>query len=361
MQDESLHQMADYTNFRIAIYDAKNYETEFFDLANSSFNFQLVYYEKPLYASASSTLSGIDGVSVFVNDQITGEVINTLEQARIGIIALRSAGYNHVDFVSAYRRIHVVRVPAYSPHAVAEYTVALILALNRKVHLAFQRTRDSNFSLSGLMGFDMHGRTAGIIGTGKIGTLVAKILRGFDMQVLAYDKFPNVVSARDIGFNYVDLATLYRSSDIISLNCPLTTETFHMIDSNALMQMKNGVMIVNTGRGQLIDTKALIEGLKSRKVGSAGLDVYEEESEYFFEDFSSRFVADDVLARLLTFNNVLVTSHQGFFTREALENIAETTLKNLSEYFSGKPLTNEICYQCGRGQLCQHQTSGRCF
>jgi D-lactate dehydrogenase len=256
--------------------------------------------------------------------------------------------------------VPVVRVPEYSPHAVAEHAVALILSLNRKTHKAYYRTRDGNFTIGGLMGFDMAGKVAGIVGTGKIGRIAAKILCGFDMDVLAYDPYPNEKFAAATGVKYVEIEELYRRADVVSLHCPLSQGTRHLVNAQSLAKMKDGVMIVNTGRGGLIDAKALIEALKSGKVGSAGLDVYEEESEYFFEDFSTQVLTDDVLARLLTFSNVLITSHQAFFTREAMGNIAKTTLRNIQDFFEGKPLENGICYRCGHG-VCEKKRSGRCF
>jgi len=258
----------------------------------------------------------------------------------------------------------VVRVPAYSPHAVAEHAVALMLSLNRKIHKAYYRTRDSNFNIDGLLGFDMAGKTAGIIGTGKIGVLVSKILNGFDMKVIAYDKYPDKNNEKEYGLSYVDLDTLYKQSDVISLHCPLTPETMHIINSASLKKMKDGVMVINTGRGKLIDTVDLISALKNGKLGCAGLDVYEEESEYFFHDYSSTIISDDVLARLLTFPNVLITSHQGFFTKEALMNIAKTTLENIRLYFEENKLPNEICYRCsefGSGKPCAKERDGTCF
>ncbi len=248
---------------------------------------------------------------------------------------MRSAGYNNVDLKAAYQSIHVVRVPAYSPYAVAEHAVALMLSLNRKIHRAYYRIRDGNFSINGLLGFDMHQKTLGVIGLGKIGKCLINIAFGFGMKVVVYDKFEDENYAKEKAFQYVSLEELYKESDIISLHCPLNSETNHLINQESIREMKKGVMIINTGRGKLIKTEALIEGLKNGMVGSAGLDVYEEESEYFFEDFSDSMIEDDVLARLLTFPNVLITSHQGFFTKEALGNIAKTTLENIKEYFEG--------------------------
>jgi len=345
---------------RIAFFDTKPYFRTAFDAGNERFGFTIKYYDSRLNVDTVALTGGFDGVCVFVNDEVTAGVIDVLERNGIGILALRCAGYNNVDFKSAHGRLHIVRVPEYSPDAVAEHAAALVLTLNRKTHKAYYRTRESNFTINGLMGFDMNGKTAGIIGTGKIGRIFIRIMRGFGMRVLAFDPFPNDAAARELGFEYVDLAALYRESDIISLHCPLTKETHHIINADSIALMKPGVMIINTGRGQLIETKSLIDGLKSGRIGAAGLDVYEEESDYFFEDYSSLIIGDDVLARLLTFSNVLITSHQGFFTREALESIAEVTLKNLDDYFNGRELKNEVCYQCG-GEPCRKKEEGKCF
>jgi len=272
-------------------------------------------------------------------------VADLLESNGVGLLALRAAGYNNIDLKAVYKKIPVVRVPAYSPYAVAELAVTLMLTLNRKVHRAYFRTRDNNFTLNGLLGFDMRGKTAGIIGTGKIGKVTINILKGFGMNILAYDVFPDEEYQKNAGFEYVGLDQLYRESDIISLHCPLTKESYHLINEGSIARMKTGIMIINTGRGMLIDSKALVEGLKSGKVGFAGLDVYEEESDYFFEDFSNKLITDDVLARLLSFNNVMITSHQGFFTREAMHNIASTTLENIRDFFTQQKLSNEILYK----------------
>lgn len=284
-----------------------------------------------------------DVVCIFVNDTADAETIGPLAAMGVKLIALRCAGFNNVDLNAAARhRIPVVRVPAYSPYAVAEYAVALMLALNRKIHRAYWRTRDGNFSLHGLLGFDMHGKTAGIVGTGQIAKVLIRILKGFGLNILAYDLYPDREFAANEGVEYVPLEQLFRQSDIISLHCPLTEQTRYMINEKAIDQMKEGMMLINTGRGQLIHTEALIEGLKKKKIGSAGLDVYEEEAAYFYEDTSDRIMGDDMLARLLSFNNVIVTSHQGFFTREALDNIAHTTLQNVRDFSDGRRLTNEV-------------------
>ncbi|MDD5537877.1 MAG: 2-hydroxyacid dehydrogenase [Candidatus Omnitrophota bacterium] len=345
---------------RIAFFDTKPYDRKFFDAANRKFGFSITYFEEHLGPGTAALTRGFDTACIFVNDVINADVMKTLHKNGIRLIALRASGYNNVDFRAAFGKIHVVRVPAYSPHAVAEHAVALMLALNRKTHRAYHRTRDSNFSIQGLLGFDMFGKTAGVIGTGAIGRELIRILKGFGMHVLAFDPGPDEAFAAQTGFSYTDLRTLYRRSDIISLHCPLTRETYRMINAKTLKTMKTGVMIINTGRGKLIDTRALIEALKNKKVGYAGLDVYEEENEYFFEDFSSEVISDDVLARLLTFPNVLVTAHQGFFTHEALTNIAHTTLKNIDDFVRGRLLSHEICYRCSR-KVCTKKTTGKCF
>jgi len=260
----------------------------------------------------------------------------------VKLIALRCAGFNNVDLKAAEGRIKVVRVPAYSPYAIAEHTLALMLTLNRKIHKAYFRTRDGNFSLNGLIGFDMHGKTAGIIGTGKIAKILIQALRGLGVNVVAYDLYPDLDFAKKYDVKYTSLDELYRQSDIISLHCPLTKETEYIINDDSIAKMKDRVMIINTGRGKLIHTAALIDGLKSKKIGFAGLDVYEEESNIFYEDRSNHVINDDVLARLLSFNNVIVTSHQAFFTKEAMESIAATTLQNVQDFVDGKPLVNEV-------------------
>lgn len=331
---------------KIAFFDAKPYDIESFNEINSTYGHTIKYFKFHLTPDNVVLAQGYDAVVVFVNDTVDTEMIMKLKEYGVKLIALRSAGFNNVDLKAALNNIRVVRVPAYSPYAIAEHNVALMLTLNRKVHRAYFRTRDTNFALNGLMGFDMHGKTAGVIGTGKIGKVLVKILRGFGMEVLLNDSYPDEKFASETGSRYVSLEEVYRNSDIISLNCPLTKETEFMINSSSIALMKKGVMLINTGRGKLIKTADLIDGLKSGQVGSAGLDVYEEESQFFFEDMSDRVLADDVLARLLTFNNVIITSHQGFFTREAIHNIAETTLKNIDDFFSGRKLENEVCFNC---------------
>jgi len=344
----------------IAFFDTRPYDRESFDtISGESFHFDIRYFEHHLTTEITALVNGCSVVCAFVNDTLSAEVIGRLKESGVKLIAMRCAGYNNVDLKAAYKSIPVVRVPEYSPHAVAEHAIALILSLNRKTHKAYYRTRDGNFSINGLMGFDMAGRAAGIIGTGRIGRIAARILRGFDMEVTAYDPHPNEEFAAATGVKYVELDELYRQADVISLHCPLNNDTHHIVNAESLEKMKDGVMIVNTGRGGLIDTRALIASLKRGKVGAAGLDVYEEESEYFFEDFSAQVLTDDVLARLLTFSNVLITAHQAYFTREAVENIARTTLQNIRDFFDGKPLKNEICYRCGK-EACEKKRSGRC-
>jgi D-lactate dehydrogenase len=345
---------------KIAFYDAKPYDEESFKAVNGEFGYEIKYHHSRLGLDTAILASGSEFVCAFVNDIIDKDVVEILYDQGVKLIALRCAGYNNVNLHAVYKKIHVVRVPAYSPYAVAEHAVGLILALNRKIHKAYYRTRDNNFNINGFLGFDMHGKTAGIIGTGKIGRVLIDILKGFGMKILAFDSYPNPEAAGEQGFEYTDLDTIYSKCDIISLHCPLVKETYHLINEDAIKKMKDSVMIINTSRGALIDTVALIEGLKAKKVGSAGLDVYEEESEYFFEDFSGNIIDDDILARLLTFPNVLVTSHQAFFTREALHNIAHTTLSNIRDFIDGKPLVNEICYKCG-AESCNKKITGKCF
>jgi D-lactate dehydrogenase len=344
---------------KIAFFDTKPYDKRSFDEINQHYGFEIKYFKTKLSKETVELTDNFDAICAFVNDELDSEVLAYLKEHGIELIAMRCAGYNNVDLKYAYEHVHIMRVPSYSPYSVAEHAAALILALNRKTHRAFYRTRDGNFSIDGLMGFDLHGKTAGIIGTGKIGQCLISILKGFGMKILAYDLFPNMDYAKKEGIEYTDLETLYKESHVISLHCPLTPETHYLINEKAINLMKPGVLLINTGRGLLIDTKALINGLKQSKIGGAGLDVYEEEAQYFFEDFSSLTIGDDVLARLMTFPNVLITSHQGFFTKEALHNIAETTLQNIQDFFDDKYLTNEICYQC-KGN-CVKPGKKRCF
>jgi D-lactate dehydrogenase len=344
---------------RIAFFDAKPYDILSFDEVNKNYGFEIKYFENHISSDNALLAKDHDAVCVFVNDLVNKDIIDIFLQGKVKLLALRCAGYNNVDLQAIYDKIHAVRVPAYSPYAVAEHAAALMLALNRKIHRAYYRTRDGNFSINGLLGFDMYAKTIGIIGAGKIGRVMVDIALGFGMKVLVYDSFKDEAYAATKGIKYASLDEIYGASDIITLHCPLTPSTQHMINAEAIDKMKPGVMIINTGRGKLIDTRALIDGLKSSHIGSAGLDVYEEESEYFFEDFSNAMVGDDILARLLTFPNVLITSHQAFFTKEALHNIADTTLSSIKEYFDGGFLKNEICYKCNND--CLKKQGKRCF
>ncbi|MDY3939548.1 MAG: 2-hydroxyacid dehydrogenase [Spirochaetia bacterium] len=322
-------------SIRIAFFDSKPYDIAFFNEENKNYGLDIKYYEAKLTPDTALLATGFDAVCAFVNDDLSRKTIEILREQGIRLVVLRCAGFNNVDTEAAKGKLKVLRVPAYSPHAVAEYALAMILTLNRKTHKAYQRTRENNFRIHGLLGFDLYGKTIGVIGTGKIGMTFIEILSGFGMRVLAYDAFPDAEAQKKYGFTYVDPDTLYQESDIISLHCPLNDQTYHMINEESLSKMKDGVMLINTSRGALIDSKALIVALKSRKIGSAALDVYEEEENFFFEDISDEVMPDDILARLLSFNNVLITSHQGFFTREAEQNIAAVTLKNVALYFDG--------------------------
>lgn len=331
---------------RVAMFGTRPYDRESFERNGRESGIRFCFHRSELNADSALLAHGADGVCIFVNDTADAATIERLASLGVRLIALRCAGFNNVDLRAAGRYgVPVVRVPAYSPHAVAEHAVALLLSLNRKIHRAYWRTRDGNFSLQGLLGFDLWGKTAGIVGTGRIARELIRILTGFGMRVLAYDPNPDAAYAASAGIDYVTLDDLYAHSDVISLHCPLTDATRYMIGDVAISQMKPGVVVINTGRGQLVDTEALIDGLKEGRIGAAGLDVYEEEAGYFYEDTSNRIMGDDVLARLLSFNNVIVTSHQGFFTREALDNIARTTLDNLREFAEGRPLTNEVRFE----------------
>jgi D-lactate dehydrogenase len=316
---------------RVAVFSTKAYDREFLERANAG-RHELRFLEPRLQVETASLAAGVAAVCVFVNDDLDANVIVTLAKSGTRLIALRCAGYNNVDLAAA--RAHdlaVTRVPAYSPYAVAEHTVGLILALDRKLHRAYNRVREGNFALDGLLGFDLHGRTVGLIGTGRIGTVVVEILTGFGCRLLAFDPVPND-KCRSLGVSYVSLDELLSRSDILTLHCPLTGENRHLIDAPALQRMKPGAMLINTSRGALIDTLAVIEALKSGRLGYLGLDVYEEEEQIFFEDRSNLIISDDIFTRLLTFPNVIITGHQAFFTRDALENIAATTIRNLSEF-----------------------------
>ena len=323
---------------KIAFFDTKSYDKSSFEKAGKDNGIDFKFFETKLNEDTVKLASGFDGVCIFVNDTANKTVIDALYDYGVKIIILRCAGFNNVDMNAANNKIAVVRVPAYSPYAVAEHTMALILTSVRRIHKAFVRTKSFNFSLSDLTGFDLYGKTVGVIGTGKIGKIFINICKGFGMNVLAFDKFPD----KTADLKYVDLEELFEKSDIISLHCPLTDETYHIIDKNSINKMKRGVLIVNTSRGALIDADALLDGIKSRKIGGACLDVYEEESDFFFEDYSSHIVEDDVLARLISMPNVLVTSHQAFLTEEALANIAQTSIENILEFFATGKCKNSV-------------------
>ena len=326
---------------KIGFFSARKYEAPFFNnSAKDAIHF--TYLDTRLSVETVGLAAGHTGVCVFVNDEVNAVVLQKLYDLGVRLVALRCAGFNNVDLKAAQTLgIKVVRVPAYSPYSVAEHTIALILTLNRKTHKAYNRVREGNFTLDGLMGFDLHGKTVGLIGTGKIGECTARILLGFGCKVLAYDLTPNP-ACEAIGVQYVALNEIYAMSDIISLHCPLTPHTYHMINESSIKKMANGVMIVNTSRGGLIDTKAVIKNLKSGKVGYLAIDVYEEEGDLFFDDLSDKVIADDVFIRLSTFHNVLITGHQAFFTSNAMENIADTTVSNIRAFALGQELTNQV-------------------
>lgn len=342
---------------RICFFDTKPYDKIYFDMFKDKFGFEIDYFEPKLNADTAIMARGYEVVVAFVNDTIDAKTIDILYNEGVRLIAMRCAGYNNIDFKAAYGKIHVVRVPAYSPYAVAEHAMALLLTLNRKIHRAYNRTKEHNFSLNGLTGFDLYGKTIGVIGTGKIGRVFIDICKGFGMKVLAYDPYP----VKDAGIHYVDLDELCRESDIISLHCPLTKETKHMIKKETIQQMKKGIYIINTSRGALIDSEALLNAIKEEQVGGAVLDVYEEETEFFYEDLSGEIIKDDILSGLISMPNVIVTSHQAFLTREALNKIAEITLQNIKDYISNAGLPNEICYQCIKLSNCEKTDKNRCF
>ncbi len=327
---------------RIGLFSARSYDREYFDRANEHALHDIWYTEVPLDEQTVSLARGFEAVCLFVNDRITEQVAEQLAAAGIRLIALRCAGYNQVDLEATERHgLTVVRVPAYSPHAVAEHTVALILTLNRKTHRAYNRVREGNFSLENLMGFDLYGKVVGVVGTGKIGKVFCQIMIGFGCRVLGCDPFPDE-ELMAAGVQYVSLRDLLAQSDIVSLNCPLTEATYHLINAESLQYMRRGAMLINTGRGALIDTKAIVEALKSGHLGHLGLDVYEQEEGLFFHDWSNEIIQDDLIARLMTFPNVLITSHQAFFTHEAMTEIARVTLQNVSAFEQGLPLENAV-------------------
>ena len=343
---------------KVAFFDAKPYDKPSFERFGASRGVKFMFLETKLNEDTVTLAEGCDAVCVFVNDTVNAAVIDKMYGYGVKLIALRSAGYNNVDVRAAYRKIHVVHVPAYSPYAVAEHAMALLLTSVRRIHKAYNRTREFNFSLSGLTGFDLHGKTVGVIGTGRIGRIFIDICRGFGMDVKAYDLFP----AKDSGINYVTKEKLLRESDIISLHCPLTDQTRHIIDADAINMMKTGAVIINTSRGGLIDTEALLDGIIARRIGAACLDVYEEEADIFFEDRSGHIMNDEQLSRLISMPNVIVTSHQAFLTEEALGNIAETTVSNIMSFFENDGICdNELCYRCGNIEWCKQNRKDRCF
>ena len=343
---------------KVAFFDAKAYDRPSFERYGGERGVQFRFLETKLNEDTVELARGCEAVCVFVNDTVNSTVIDKLYAMGVKLVALRSAGYNNVDVQAAFGKIHVVHVPAYSPYAVAEHAMALLLTSVRRIHKAYNRTREFNFSLNGLTGFDFHGKTVGVIGTGKIGRIFIDICRGFGMQVIAYDRYP----APDSGIEYVTLEELFARSDVISLHCPLTDDTRHMISAAAIEKMKKGVVIVNTSRGGLIDAEALLEGIKARKIGAACLDVYEEEADIFFEDRSGHILNDELLSRLISMPNVIVTSHQAFLTEEALNNIAETTVGNILSCFENDGVCdNELCYRCGNIERCKKERKEKCF
>lgn len=328
---------------RIAVFSAKPYDQTFLTRANAANRHELSFFDARLTHDTAPLAKGFDGVCAFVNDHLDSAVLEQLHAGGTRLVALRSAGFNHVDLAAAERLgITVARVPAYSPHAVAEHAVALVLSLNRMTFRAYNRVREGNFALDGLLGFDLHGKTVGVIGTGHIGLIFANIMHGFGCRILAYDPQPNPQAKAFV--EYVPLESLYAQADIISLHCPLTPDTDHLIDADAIALMKRGVMLINTGRGRVVDTPAVIAGLKSGHIGRLGLDVYEEEEQLFFEDLSHGIIEDDQFMRLTTFHNVLITGHQAFFTHEALTNIAETTLANVDAFERGSGTLHRVVY-----------------
>ena len=324
---------------KVAMFDTKPYDKIWFDRLNDD-RYEIHYFEGKLTTDTVSLTKGYDVVCAFVNDDIDKEVVEQMCENGVKLLAMRCAGYSNVDIKAASGKLKIARVPAYSPYAVAEFAMGLLLTLNRKLHKAYNRTREYNFNINGLTGMDLYGKTVGVIGTGKIGQVFVNICRGFGMRVLAYDIFPN----NSLGYEYVDLDTLFRESDVISLHCPLTEQTKHIIDEDAISKMKEHCYIINTSRGGLIDSRALLDALRERRIGGAGLDVYEEEAEFFFEDHSEKGITDATLALLSAMPNVIITSHQAFLTEEALSNIAKVTFENMDAFFAGSALVNEVQY-----------------
>ncbi len=344
-------------SLKVTLFDAKEYDISSFNRFNEKYDVVYKFYDTRLTEDTVSLCKGADVVCVFVNDQITDKIIDALLEYDIKLLALRCSGYNNVDIEYAFGKLHIVRVPAYSPHAVAEHAMAMLLTSVRRIHKAYIRTRDFNFSLNSLTGFNLYGKTVGIIGTGRIGKCFINICLGFGMNVLAYDKS----SSDDSRITYTSLDTIWKQSDIISLHCPLNEDTLHMINETSLKKMKKGVVIINTSRGALIDSEALLNSIKSRHVGAACLDVYEEEANLFFRDLSGHIIDDDILARLISMPNVIVTSHQAFLTEEALYSIAETTLNNITEFMNTGTCKNEICYKCSKFNECEGKMNEKCF
>ncbi len=339
---------------KVAFFDTKPYDKPAFQKYGDEKNIKFKFFETKLNEDTVDLAQGYDAVCVFVNDTVNKEVIDRLYELGVKTVALRCAGFNNVDMKHAFGKVHIVRVPAYSPYAVAEHAIAMLLTSVRRIHKAYIRTRDFNFSLSGMTGFDLHGKTVGVIGTGRIGRVFIDICRGFGMKVLAYDKFPAEGLDNGDTVRYTELDELFEKSDIISLHCPLTEETYHIINRDSLEKCKKGVVLVNTSRGALVDAEALLDAIKTKKVGAACLDVYEEEADVFFEDFSGHIIQDDVLARLISMPNVIVSSHQAFLTEEALNNIAETTVQNITEVFVGGRCANEMCYRSNGAEDCKN-------
>ncbi|MEO1053420.1 MAG: 2-hydroxyacid dehydrogenase [Bacteroidota bacterium] len=327
---------------KIGVYSAKPYDKKFLEAAGKEHDLEFHFFEDSLSEDMTSTLNDFEIICLFVNDIVNRSIIEKLAAHNVKLIALRCAGFNNVDLMAAAEfGIKIVRVPAYSPFAVAEHTLAMIMTLNRKTHRAYNRVRENNFSLNGLMGFDLNGKSVGVIGTGKIGQIFCKIMQGLNCQVIACDPYPNEELQKS-GVEYLTLEELLRKSDIVSLQCPLTKETKHLINKDTIKMMKDGVMLINTSRGGLINTEALIRGLKSRKIGYLGIDVYEQEENLFFNDLSDQIIEDDLIMRLITFPNVLITSHQAFFTENAMNNIANTTVMNIKQFIKGDELENEV-------------------
>ena len=327
---------------KVAVFSAKRYDREFLNVANASAGHQLRYFDTPLDVESAALATGYEVVCIFVNDAANADVLKVLAAGGTRLIALRCTGFNNVDLkTAADLGLKVVRVVTYSPYSVAEHAVSLLQAINRKIHRAYNRTRDSNFELDGLMGFDLHGKTVAVVGTGKIGCVFTKIMLGFGCEVIGYDKYPSETFLA-LGARYAEPGEIGAKADIISLHCPLTPETHHIVNADTLSRAKRGALLVNTSRGGLVDTEAAIEALKSGQLGGLALDVYEQEADLFFRDLSSTIIADDVFQRLLSFPNVIVTGHQAFFTQEAITTICETTINSVTQFANGQPLTDEI-------------------